>query len=132
MSCGGLDAVQLWNIHHGKLVRTFTARQRNLGFIVIDIGPCGKYLVTADNKETIRTWGIEVGFCATHAQKQTAQVHTKTFFPRRHLCRRRESDKDRDGVWGARGGDTKRDEYCNEQRRKSGLDQACCSNCLSL
>uniref|UniRef100_A0A3Q2ZMI8 WD repeat domain 49 n=1 Tax=Kryptolebias marmoratus TaxID=37003 RepID=A0A3Q2ZMI8_KRYMA len=59
VSCGGLGAVRLWNIHRGQLVGQFTAHNGKLGSIVMAISPCGKYLVTADKEGTIKVWDIE-------------------------------------------------------------------------
>uniref|UniRef100_A0A8C6NV26 WD repeat domain 49 n=1 Tax=Nothobranchius furzeri TaxID=105023 RepID=A0A8C6NV26_NOTFU len=59
VSCGGLGLVHFWNIHHGQLVGQFSAHNKDLGSIVMAVSPCGKYLVTADNEGTIKTWDIE-------------------------------------------------------------------------
>ncbi|XP_037631976.1 WD repeat-containing protein 49-like isoform X1 [Sebastes umbrosus] len=59
VSCGGSGVVRLWNTVHSRLVGQFTAHNRDLGYIVTTVSPCGKYLVTADREGTLKTWDIQ-------------------------------------------------------------------------
>uniref|UniRef100_A0A3Q3F0E0 WD repeat domain 49 n=1 Tax=Labrus bergylta TaxID=56723 RepID=A0A3Q3F0E0_9LABR len=63
ISCGGSGVVRLWSTTHSRLVGQFTAHSKDLGSIVMNVSPCGKYLVTADSEGTLKTWDIQVGVC---------------------------------------------------------------------
>ncbi|XP_042342868.1 WD repeat-containing protein 49-like [Plectropomus leopardus] len=59
VSCGASGVVRLWNTVHSRLVGQFTAHSKDLGSIVMTVSLCGKYLVTADQEGTIKTWDIQ-------------------------------------------------------------------------
>ncbi|XP_020511499.2 cilia- and flagella-associated protein 337 [Labrus bergylta] len=59
ISCGGSGVVRLWSTTHSRLVGQFTAHSKDLGSIVMNVSPCGKYLVTADSEGTLKTWDIQ-------------------------------------------------------------------------
>ncbi|XP_074536397.1 cilia- and flagella-associated protein 337-like isoform X2 [Halichoeres trimaculatus] len=60
VSSGASGLVRLWNTAHGCLVGQFTAHNKELGSMVMNVSPCGNYLVTADSEGTLKTWDLQM------------------------------------------------------------------------
>ncbi|XP_064841641.1 WD repeat-containing protein 49-like [Oncorhynchus masou masou] len=58
VSCGGSGLVRFWNTVHSGLVAVFTAH-KDIGSIIMTMTACGRYLITADIKGTLKTWCIQ-------------------------------------------------------------------------
>ena len=77
---GGLNnAVQVWNLQTGKLIKVLSGHTNTVNQVTVS--PDGRFIASASKDRTIKVWSLATGNLVQTLKGHTQEVNTVAFFP---------------------------------------------------